>query len=136
MASDRKKAKRALRAKAKARRAKIVRHEVDDDCAEILDICAENMLDLFCKLAIAEEAGMFEMLKTLIVDTGRAEMAYPDDEVDWQIVILMMYGRLIEGRPQDWMEQRDFKDAYAQAARWVGRSELIEAWEDAHDFEQ
>ncbi|EIU3227671.1 hypothetical protein L4O92_002534 [Pseudomonas aeruginosa] len=87
------------------------------------------------KLAEAEETSMVEMLKTLMVETGKSEMAYLDDEIDYQIVVLKIYGMRTEGRMEDWMEQPGFLQAYAEAADRVGRSELIEAWQDAQMLE-
>lgn len=135
MASDRKKAKRAKRAKLKAKETRVSRNVINDDGAETLRILGEGMVSLLLKLAEAEATSMVEMLKTLMIETGQAEMAYLDDEVDYQIIILTAYGQRIEGRPEDWMDEPAFLEAYAAAARWVGRSELIEAWQDAHVME-
>ncbi|AYN82933.1 TPA: hypothetical protein L6B69_10210 [Pseudomonas aeruginosa] len=93
------------------------------------------MMSLLWKLAEAEETSMVEMLKTLMVETGKSEMAYLDDEIDYQIVVLKIYGMRTEGRMEDWMEQPGFLQAYAEAADRVGRSELIEAWQDAQMLE-
>lgn len=101
----------------------------------LLDDVAKGMGSLLWKLAEAEVTSMVEMLKTLMIETGQAEIAYLDDEVDFQIITLKAYGQRVEGRPDDWMEQPAFLEAYAEAARWVGRSELIEAWQDAHVLE-
>lgn len=92
-------------------------------------------MSLLWKLAEAEVTSMVEMLKTLMIETGQAEIAYLDDEVDFQFIALKAYGQRVEGRPDDWMEQPAFLEAYAEAARSVGRSELIEAWQDARVLE-
>ncbi|PNG32256.1 hypothetical protein A1395_22410 [Pseudomonas protegens] len=135
MASDKKKAKRAKRAKVKARETRVARNVISDDGSALLDDLAKGMVSLLWKLAEAEVTSMVEMLKTLMIETGQAEIAYLDDEVDFQIITLKAYGQRVEGRSDDWMEQPAFLDAYAEAARWVGRSELIEAWQDAHVLE-
>ncbi|HDS1692671.1 MULTISPECIES: hypothetical protein [Pseudomonas] len=135
MASDRKKAKRAKRAKLKAKEARGARHVMSDDNSESLDSIAQSMMSMLVKLGEAEETSMVEMLKTLIIETGRGEIPYLDDEIDSQIIILKVYGRSTEGRTEDWMEQPIFLAAYAEAARWVGRPELIEAWQDAFVLE-
>ncbi|UQS17567.1 hypothetical protein [Pseudomonas sp. HS6] len=85
-------------------------------------------------MAEAEAVSQVEMLSTLISDLGMAKAETLDDEIDMQIVLLKLYGRKIEGRTEDWMEDSGFLEAYAQAARRLGREELIEAWHDAHDF--
>ncbi|MCP8633416.1 hypothetical protein PUR31_02285 [Pseudomonas mosselii] len=132
MASDKKMAKRAKRAKLKARETRVARSVISDDGSALLDDLAKGMVSLLWKLAEAEVTSMVEMLKTLMIETGQAEIAYLDDEVDFQIIVLKTYGQRVEGRPDDWMAQPAFLEAYAEAARWVGRSELIEAWQDAH----
>ena len=129
------KAKRAKRAKLKARETRVARSVISDDGSALLDDLAKGMVSLLWKLAEAEVTSMVEMLKTLMIETGQAEIAYLDDEVDFQIITLKAYGQRVEGRPDDWMEQPAFLEAYAEAARWVGRSELIEAWQDAHVLE-
>lgn len=133
MASERKMAKRAKRAKLKAKETRVSRNVINDE--ETLRTLGEGMVSLLWKLAEAEVTSMVEMLKTLMIETGQAEMAYLDDEVDYQIIVLTAYGQRIEGRREDWMEEPAFLEAYAIAARWVGRSELIEAWQDAHVLE-
>ncbi|WP_413791118.1 MULTISPECIES: hypothetical protein [unclassified Pseudomonas] len=58
-----------------------------------------------------------------------------DDAVDMQIVLLKAYGAQVgEERSADWMEDASFLEDYAKAARIVGKEELIDAWNDAHDF--
>ncbi|HGW8584797.1 TPA: hypothetical protein ACNRRF_004640 [Pseudomonas aeruginosa] len=132
MASDKKKAKRAKRAKLKAKEIRVARRVINDNGSETLDALARNMVSLLRKLGEAEETSMVEMLKTLMMETSKSEVAYLDDEIDYQIVVLKVYGKRTEGRAEDWMEQPDFLQAYAEAARRVGRPELIEAWQDAY----
>jgi hypothetical protein len=134
MASDRKRAKRAKRAKLKAKESRVARQVIDDG-SQSMDFLAQSMMSLLWKLGEAEETSMVEMLKTLMMETGKSEMAYLDDEIDYQIVVLKVYGKSTEGRMENWMEQPDFLQAYAEAARWVGRSELVDAWQEAHVLE-
>jgi len=134
MASDKKQAKRAKRAKAKAKQARTVRNGTPQgEYVETIEV-AEGMVNLLVRLAEAEAISQVEMLTTLISDSGMSKAETLDDEVDMQIVLLKVYGRKIEGRSEDWMEDAGFLEAYAEAARRLGREELIEAWHDAHDF--
>ena len=86
------------------------------------------------RLAEAEVLTNLELLITLIRETGLSEAKSLDDEIDTQILILKVYGQKIEGRSADWMEHAKFLEAYAEAARKLDREELIQAWNDAHDF--
>lgn len=134
MASDKKQAKRVKRAKAKAKQARTVRNgSPQGEYVETVDV-AEGMVSLFVRMAQAEAISQVEMLTTLISDSGMAKAETLDDEVDMQIVLLKVYGRKIEGRAEDWMEDTRFLEAYAEAARTLGREELIHAWDEAHDF--
>lgn len=134
MASDKKQAKRAKRAKAKAKQARTVRNgSPQGEYVETVEATA-GMVSLLLRMAEAEAISQVEMLTTLISDSGMAKAETLDDEVDMQIVLLKVYGRKIEGRTEDWMEDTRFLEAYAQAARTLGREELIQAWHDAHDF--
>jgi hypothetical protein len=135
MASDKKQAKRAKRAKAKAKQARAVRNNTPQGLSEeMLDDIAEGLVAILWRLAEAEEISQVEMLTTLITETSMSKAKTLDDEIDNQIVILTTYGRKIVGRPENWMEDAGFLEAYAEAARRLGREELIEAWHDAHDF--
>lgn len=134
MASDKKQAKRAKRAKAKAKQARTVRNgSSQGEYVETVDV-AEGMISLLVRMADAEAISQVEMLTTLISDSGMSKAETLDDEVDMQIVLLKVYGGKIDGRAEDWMEDAGFLEAYAQAARRLGREELIEAWHEAHDF--
>lgn len=134
MASDRKQAKRAKRAKAKAKQARTIRNGTPQgEYIETIEV-AEGMVNLLVRMAEAEAISQVEMLTTLISDSGMSKAETLDDEVDMQIVLLKVYGKKIEGRSEDWMEDAKFLEAYAEAARRLGREELIEAWYDAHDF--
>ncbi|MFL1389339.1 hypothetical protein ACI77F_16880 [Pseudomonas tritici] len=134
MASDKKQAKRAKRAKAKAKQGRTVRNgSLQGEYVETVEV-SERMVSLFVRMAEAEAISLVEMLTTLISDSGMSKAETLDDEIDMQIVLLKVYGRKIEGRTEDWMEDDGFLEAYTQAARRLGREELIEAWHDAHDF--
>ncbi|MBA5980254.1 hypothetical protein HT737_09710 [Pseudomonas sp. MD195_PC81_125] len=134
MASDKKQAKRAKRTKAKAKQARTVRNgSFQRSYLETVEV-SEGMVSLLVRMAEAEAISQVEMLTTLISDSGMSKAETLDDEVDMQIVLLKVYGRKIEGRTEDWMEDDGFLEAYAQAARRLGREELIGAWHDAHDF--
>lgn len=93
MASDKKKAKRAKRAKLKAKETRVARSVISDDGSALLNDLAKGMVSLLWKLAEAEVTSMVEMLKTLMIETGQAEIAYLDDEVDFQIITLKAYGQ-------------------------------------------
>lgn len=58
------------------------------------------MVSLLRKLGEAEETSMVEMLKTLMMETSKSEVAYLDDEIDYQIVVLKVYGKRTEGRAE------------------------------------
>ncbi|MFK3973603.1 hypothetical protein ACI2KS_23065 [Pseudomonas sp. NPDC087358] len=134
MASDKKQAKRAKRSKSKAKQARIVRNgSAQGEYVETIEV-AEGMVNLLVRMAEAEAISQVEMLTTIIGDSGMSKAETLDDEIDMQIVILKVYGRKIEGRTDDWMEHAGFLEAYAEAARILGREELIDAWHDAHDF--
>lgn len=132
MASPQKQAKRAKRAKAKAKQARTIRNGMLK-VVETIDV-AEGMVNLLMRMAEAEVISQIEMLTTLISDPGMSTAETLDDEVDMQIVLLKVYGNKIEGRSEDWMEEAGFLEAYAEAARRLGREELIQAWHDAFDF--
>lgn len=135
MASTQKQAKRAQRAKTKAKQARTVRSSTPKGLSEeLLDDIAQGMLGILMRLAEAEVISQVEMLSTLIRETSMSKAKSLDDEIDNQIVILKVYGRKVEGRSEDWMEDAKFLEAYAEAARRLDREELIEAWHDAHDF--
>lgn len=135
MSSAQKQTKRAKRAKTKAKQARTVRNSAPKGLSdETLDDIAQGMIGRLMRMAEAEAISQVEMLTTLIRETGMSKTKSLDDEIDNQIVILKVYGRKIEGRPEDWMEDTGFLEAYAEAARRLGREELIEAWHDAHDF--
>lgn len=95
---------------------------------------AEGMVNLLIRMAEAEVISQTEMLTILISDPGISTAETLDDEVDLQIVLLKVYGNKIEGRSEDWIEDTGFLAAYAEAARRLGREELIQAWQDAFDF--
>lgn len=134
MASAQKQAKRAKRAKTKAKQARTVRNGTPQgEYVETIEV-AEGMVNLLVRMAEAEAISQVEMLTTLISDSGMSNAEKLDDEVDMQIVLLKVYGKKIEGRSEDWMEDAGFLEAYAEAARRLGREELIEAWNEAHDF--
>lgn len=134
MASAQKQAKRAKRAKTKAKQARTVRNGMPQgEYVETIEV-AEGMVNLLVRMAEAEAISQVEMLTTLISDSGMSNAETLDDEVDMQIVLLKVYGKKIEGRSEDWMKDAGFLEAYAEAARRLGREELIEAWHDAHDF--
>ena len=135
MASTQKQAKRAKRAKTKAKQARTVRSSTPKGMSEeLLDDIAQGMIGILMRMAEAEVISKVEMLTTLMRETGMAKAKSLDDEIDNQIVILKVYGGKVEGRSEDWMEDTGFLEAYAEAARRLDREELIEAWNDAHDF--
>lgn len=135
MASTQKQAKRAKRAKTKAKQARAVRNNTPKGLSEeMLDDITEGLILILRRLAEAEAVSLVEMLTALIIETGMSKAKSLDDEIDNQIIILTTYGRKVVGRSEDWMEKTEFLDAYAEAARKLGREELIEAWHDAHDF--
>ncbi len=86
---------------------------------------------MLVQLAEAEAISFVEMLVTAIELT--CEAGSLDEQIDAQMLVLTMYGKKIEGRQIDWMEDAKFSDAYAEAARRLGREELIAAWNDAYD---
>lgn len=137
MASTQKQAKRAKRAKTKAKQARTVRNSTPTGVSldsDLMNDLALGMADMLPRLAEAEVISQVEMLTTLIRETGLSEAKSLDDEIDTQILILKVYGQKIEGRSADWMEHAKFLEAYAEAARKLDREELIQAWNDAHDF--
>ena len=135
MSSAQKQAKRAKRAKTKAKQARTIRNSAAKGLSEeTLDDIAQGMIGILMRMAEAEAISQVEMLTTLIRETGMSKAKSLDDEIDNQIVILKVYGRKIEGRSEDWMEDTGFLEAYTEAARRLSREELIDAWHDAHDF--
>lgn len=137
MASPEKQAKRARRAKAKAKQARSIRNSSASVLSEeLLDDVALGLIGILRRLAEAESISMVDMLTTLFREASSPNAKSLDEEIDNQIIILKVYGRKIEGRSEDWMENSEFLEAYAKAARRIGREELIDAWHDAHDFEE
>jgi hypothetical protein len=137
MASPEKQAKRARRAKAKAKQARAIRNNPSRVLSEeLLDDVALGLIGILSRLAEAESISMVDMLITLFRETNSPNAQSVDEEIDNQIIILKVYGRKIEGRSKDWMENAEFLQAYAKAATRIGREELIDAWHDAHDFEE
>ncbi|CRM62025.1 hypothetical protein [Pseudomonas sp. 25 E 4] len=135
MASPQKQAKRTQRAKAKAKQARTIRNSAPKGQSdEVLDEVAQGLLAIMMQLAEAEAVSQVEMLITLIKEMGMSDWESIEDEVDMQIVLLKKYGERIEGRSADWMQDTSFLENYAAAARIVGREELIQAWNEAHEF--
>lgn len=135
MASPQKQAKRAKRAKAKAKQSRTDRNNTPRfELAETIEFSQETF-DLFKRMKEAESVSRVEMLTTLLSDSGMSTARSLEDAVKMQIVLLEEYGTQVgEKRPTDWMEDASFLEAYAEAARIVGREELIDAWNDAQDF--
>lgn len=135
MASTQKQAKRAKRAKTKAKQARAVRNNSPKSISEeLLDDLAVGVVGILLRLAEAEAISMVDMLVTLMHETSMSGAKSLDEEIDNQIILLTLYGRKVEGRPEDWMESSEFLEAYSEAANRFGREELIEAWYDAKDF--
>lgn len=139
MASPQKQAKRAKRAKSKAKQARTIRSETPKG-VELMDEMSveelqemQGMLEVIKQMEAAEAISQTEMLTRLLDDGEMFEAQSKEKEVDAQIVALMVYGRRV-GKPENWMKAPEFLEAYAEAARRNNREDLIEAWNDAHDF--
>lgn len=135
MASAQKQAKRAKRAKTKAKQARIIRNNSSWDDAEESIGLSQQTIDLLLRMKESEAVSRFEMLKTLLSDSGLSNLNSIDETVDRQIILLEVYGAKVgEKRPSDWMKDASFLEEYANAARFVGREEFIGAWNDAQEF--
>lgn len=135
MASAQKQAKRAKRAKTKAKQARAIRNNIPrTETVETFEF-SQGAFDLFKRMKDAEAVSRVEMLTTLLNDSGMSKAGSLEDAVDMQIVFLKAYGaKFGEDRPEDWMEDAGFLEDYANAARIIGKEELIDAWNQAHDF--
>jgi hypothetical protein len=135
MGSPQKQAKRAKRAKAKAKQARTIRNNTSrGESVESIEL-SQQTFDLLKRMKEAEAVSRVEMLTTLLSDPGMATGSV-EEAVEMQIILLQAYGKQVgEERPSDWMEDASFLKDYAEAARIVGKEELIEAWNDANDFE-
>lgn len=136
MASAQKQAKRAKRAKTKAKQARTIRggtpKVVDEMSVEELQEMHE-VLEEIKQMEAAEAVSQTEMLTMLLRDEEISAGKSLEEEINAQIVALMVYGRRV-GKPENWMRAPEFQEAYAAAARRIDREDLIEAWNDAHDF--
>ncbi|MFV3382958.1 hypothetical protein [Pseudomonas sp. NY15354] len=91
------------------------------------------ILDALARMEEAAIVTPVDMLTALLSDPSISAARSLEEEIDMQVVFLKVYGERIYGRPTAWMDTPGFLAAYAEAARKVGREELVKAWDDARD---
>ncbi|APC14213.1 MAG: hypothetical protein ACRERW_05920 [Pseudomonas sp.] len=136
MASSQKQAKRAQRAKEKAKKARVVRNNIsryeDSQTVETIET-TEASVALFKKMKAAQEKSRVDMLVTLMQDEFVSSAETALDATDIQRILLAMYHRWNNSADQmvpGWLDDPEFKEDYAQAAKIADKEEYVTAWDE------